>query len=84
VREAARTRWTDEGIDDLARRIEIHDSWGTEFGRIGAAVERLELQLGELRAEARGDIRELRRWVINLWATVGLGIAGLLVEIAVR
>ena len=65
--DAARTRWTDERVDDLARRVEM----------------RLDHVVGEI-GELRQDVRELRRWLVNLWATVGLGIAGLLVEIAIR
>jgi hypothetical protein len=96
--DAARTRWTDERIDDLARRVEIHDTWGGEVAGLGTAVGQIEVHLAdlgenlgelredvrELRREVRHDVGELRRWLVNLWATVGLGIAGLLVEIAVR
>ena len=93
-----RTRWTDERLDDYARRVDVHDSWGPGISRLGTLVERIASELASFRAEAREDMRELRqdmrelrteaalnrRWLIGLWATTGFGILGLLVEIGLR
>ena len=86
-----RTRWTDERLDDLARRVEGHDSWGPAVTGLETRVGQIAAELTSFRTEMRADLRELRteaalarRWLVGLWATATLGVVGLLVEIALR
>jgi len=66
----------------------------TEPGRTRWTDDRIDDLAGEVRqlrmemrtefAEVRGELREMRRWTINLWATTVVGFVAVLIQNSLR
>jgi len=66
----------------------------TEPGRTRWTDDRIDDLAGEVRqlrmemrtefAEVRGELREMRRWTINLWATTVVGFLAVLIQNSLR
>jgi hypothetical protein len=70
VAVTARSRWTDERIDDLAAHVD-------------ANISALRADMREGFRDVREDIRELRetqRWMLGLHVTTLLGVVAIAVE----
>lgn len=63
-----RMAWTEERLDDLARRVD------TGFDRVDADIRQLRADLGDMRTELRGEIDRLRLAMITVGGTGFLGV----------
>jgi chromosome segregation ATPase len=62
-RMEARSRWTDERIDELAREVDRQRGLGPQVERLAVAIEHLGTGVSELRSDfgqLRGDFGQLR------------------------
>jgi hypothetical protein len=56
----SRSRWTDDRIDDLARRVDVYDAPLHELRRLPTAVEGLASELTRFRTEVREEFAAVR------------------------
>jgi hypothetical protein len=63
-----RTAWTDERLDDLAKRMD-------------AGFGRLDQDIRELRTELRSEIRELRITLIRVGGAMMAGLVGVIAAV---
>ena len=90
-----RSRWTDDGLDDLAERVVKHDALSDKIDDLGRDLSQqiadlrneLSGQVTDLRKDLGGQITDMRRELYSTrWTVVGiwLGLAAIFVEIALR
>jgi hypothetical protein len=70
-----RAAWTDERLDDLARRMDAG------FERVDADIRELWAELRTTREELRADIGELRSLTLRFGGGLIAGIAAVLVTV---
>lgn len=63
-----RLAWTDERLDDLARRMD-------------AGFDRVDLDIRELRAELRADIGSLRITMLRVGGGITVGLVGVIAAV---
>lgn len=80
-----RGAWTDERMDDLARRMDAG------FGRVDRDIHDLRSEMRSVRTELRtdidglrGDIDGLRMMLTRLTGGMAIGLAGIIAAIAVN
>ena len=66
-----RVAWTDEGLDDLARRMD-------------AGFARADADIRELRAELRAEIGGLRLTLPRVGGGIMIGLAGVIAAVLAR
>jgi hypothetical protein len=93
-----RSRWRDERLDDLAERVVRHDARGGKVDDLRDSVEDMRRELLEMRRNLGGQVTDMRRnlggqitdlrrdlYSTRLWLwSMGLGLAAIFVEIALR
>jgi len=74
--------WTDERLDDLARRMDAG------FARVDADIRELRGELrseiGGLRGELRGEIGALRLTLLRVGGGIMIGLVGVIAAVIAR
>jgi hypothetical protein len=75
MRAVERTAWTDERLDDLARRMDAG------FQRVDADIRELRTEVRDMRTELRGDIDALRVTLIRVGGAMMAGLVGVIAAV---
>ncbi len=73
-----RTAWTDERLDDLARRMDAG------FERVDADIRELRAEVRGMRTELGGEIDALRVTMIRVGGGMMAGLVGVIAAVLVR
>jgi hypothetical protein len=73
-----RTAWTDERLDDLARRMDAG------FERVDGDIRELRTEIRDMRAELRSEIDALRVTLIRVGGGMMAGLVGVIAAVLVR
>lgn len=72
-----RSVWTDDRLDDLARRMDAG------FGRVDADIRELRGEVRELGTELRGELGALRVTLIRVGGGIMAGLVGVIAAVLV-
>lgn len=77
-----RSVWTDERLDDLARRMDAgFDRIDRRFEQVDQRFERVDRDIRDLRLEMHAEIGGLRTAMIRVGGGIMVGLAGVIAAI---